>query len=309
VIRTATSEDLPLVRRLWEEFCAEIPDLPWRDDDGDDEIADLEQGLAEGSVVVADEGGIAAARRTGKTAATIDLLYVRPAARGAGLAGELVRAAAARLRELGVEHVELNVLESNDGARRLYESLGFVTVERVVAAPVESLLAEREAGPTFGRVHVQTDDVDAVTRNVEKVLPRLGRPGEHGVSDVENGWVSVHSDLTNTDPVKLRALAKELSFLSGVALALGVEEGAVVRYALFDRGSLVDEYASLPEYNGPLPPGDVVALGANPTVLARLTGADPQRVREVVRTASSPHDLPPALELYESVAELIGVAA
>ena len=34
----------------------------------------------------------------------------------------------------------------------------------------------------------------------------------------------------------------------------------------------------MPEYHGPLPPGDVIALGANPTVLARLTGADPARV-------------------------------
>jgi hypothetical protein len=33
-----------------------------------------------------------------------------------------------------------------------------------------------------------------------------------------------------------------------------------VRYALFDRGGAVDEYASVPEYRGPLPPGDVVAL-------------------------------------------------
>ena len=49
-------------------------------------------------------------------------------------------------------------------------------------------------------------------------------------------------------------------------LTLGVEEGAVVRYVLFDRGSIADEYASLPEYHGPLPPGDVVALSANPTV-------------------------------------------
>ena len=61
--------------------------------------------------------------------------------------------------------------------------------------------------------------------------------------------------------------------IGGVVLAIGVEDGAVVRYALFDRGGDVDEYASVPEYFEPLPPGDVVALGANPTVLARLTGA------------------------------------
>jgi len=308
VIRTATSEDMPLVRDLWRAFSEEVPDLPWRDDDGAEDLATIEAALAQGGVLLADEDGIAATRKAGERLAYLELLYVRPRARGGGLAGELVREAASRLQQEGVEMLELDVLELNDGARRLYESMGFDTVERVLAAPLGLLLAEPASGPTFGRVHVQTDDVDGVMRSVQKTLPRLGRPGDHGVSDVENGWVSVQSDLTNADPAKLRALAKELSYLSGgVTLALGVEDGAVVRYALFDRGAMVDEYLSVPEYHGPLPPGDVIALGANPTVVSRLTGADPARVREVVRTASSPRELPPALELYASVGELMGV--
>ncbi len=40
---------------------------------------------------------------------------------------------------------------------------------------------------------------------------------------------------------------------------------------LFERGRIVDEYLSVPEFYGPLPPGDVVGLAANPTVVARLT--------------------------------------
>ena len=63
----------------------------------------------------------------------------------------------------------------------------------------------------------------------------------------------------------------------------------------------------MPEFRGPLPPGEVIALGANPTVVARLTGAEPARVREIARTASSPADLPPALELHAQIAELMGV--
>ena len=47
-----------------------------------------------------------------------------------------------------------------------------------------------------------------------------------------------------------------------------------------DRGGIVDEYRSVPEFYGPLPPGDVIGLAANPTVLARLTGADPQDVKQ-----------------------------
>ena len=36
---------------------------------------------------------------------------------------------------------------------------------------------------------------------------------------------------------------------------------------LFERGSIVDEYLSVPEFYGPLPPGDVVGLAANPRVV------------------------------------------
>jgi hypothetical protein len=90
-------------------------------------------------------------------------------------------------------------------------------------------------------------------------------------------------------------------------LLLGVEEGAVVRYVLFDRGRIADEYASVPEYHGPLPPGDVVALAANPTVAARLTGADPARLREVARNARSPDALPPAPQLLAELAAVLGV--
>src|SRR5207249_9876225 len=155
----------------------------------------------------------------------------------------------------------------------------------------------------------QTDDAGAVQRAVQKVLPRLGHSDGTSVTGPDNGWVHVHDELCDRDPAALQRLAKELSYTTGgVVLALGVEEGALVRYTLFDRGGAVDEYTSLPEYRGPLPPGDVVALGANPTVVSRLTGADAARVRETARTASSPSELPPALELLEQIAGVLGVA-
>jgi len=122
------------------------------------------------------------------------------------------------------------------------------------------------------------------------------------------GWVRVRSDATDEDPIKLKALAKELSFTTGgVVLSLGIEQGVVVRYDLFDRGADVDEYLSVPEYFGPLPPGDAYALGANATVVARLTNADPKQIREVARTAASPSDLPPAQDIYEQLAAAMGV--
>jgi hypothetical protein len=184
-------------------------------------------------------------------------------------------------------------------------------VEVTLAAPAGELverLSRGEEGPTFGTVHVQTDDEGAVTRAVEKVMPRLGHNEETSVSVAEHGWVRVRTELTDREPALLRRLARELSYTSGgVVLAMGVEDGAVVHYTLYDRGGAVDEYVSVPEYHGELPPGDVIALGANPTVVARLTGANPTRVREVARTAASPAELPPALELYGQIASVMGV--
>jgi len=293
VIRQATADDHDLIRELSAEFVREVPDELWSDDA---HVHDV--------VLLADDDGIAALVRKNERAWLLDLLYVRPSARGRGLGTELLRAAAEHVRDAGADTLALEVLESNPRARRLYDRLGFRTVERLLAAPVNSL-AGAVSGPTFGFVHVQGDDAEKVRRDAAKVLLRAEPDVELG-----NGWVRVRSDETDADPEKLKTLAKEMSYTSaGVALALGVEQGAVVRYNLFDRGADVDEYLSVPEYYGPLPPGDVFAMGANATVVARLTGADPKRVREVVRTAATPAELPPAQELYEQIAAVMGIAS
>jgi len=293
MIRQATESDSQLVQELWHAFNVEIADAPWRDPDEDDFHPDVS--------FLADDDGLVSLSREGSRHFVVDVLYVRAAARGKGLGRELLRAAAAHAREQGADVVELDVVEDNDGARRFYDRLGFATIERRLAAPVDILLRSEE-GPTFGAVHVQTDDVDKVRRDAGKVL-RV----EPEVS-VEGGWVRVRSDATDADPAQLKTLAQELSYTSaGVTLALGVERGSVVRYNLFDRGADVDEYLSIPEFYGPLPPGDVYALGANATVVARLTGADPHRVRETARTAASPAELPPAVELYGQIADVLGL--
>jgi ribosomal protein S18 acetylase RimI-like enzyme len=304
VIRSATAEDLPLVRELWTAFNVEIPDESWREDDLEEDLAWLEQAVKEEIVLLADDAGLAVARRRGERLGFLEVVYVKPEARRQGVAAELVREAAKRLREAGADMLELEVLASNTEARAIYERWGLKPVELTLGAPLAELeqrLAPPD-GPTFGYVHVQTDDVEKVRRDTEKFL--------RAEPDVEvgTGWIRVRSNATDADPGRLRALAKELSWTTGgVVLSLGVQRGAVVRYDLFDRGADVDEYLSVPEYYAPLPPGDAYALGANATVVARLTGADPKRVREVARTAASPSELPPAKELYEQIAAVMKV--
>lgn len=311
MIRTATPDDLALVRELWRAFEAEIPDSDWRDDDSEEDARALERAIGKDVVLLADDVGLAVATKRGKRLGFLDMLYVRPHARGRGVAGELVREAVVQLRDRGADVLELEVLASNGDARVVYERWGLAPVELTLAAPIDKLVERLGAswtGPTFGSIHIQTDDKGVVERAVQKALPRLGRSNGTTVSSPHNGWVAVHDELCDRDPKVLQRLAKELSYaIGGVVLALGLEDGAVVRYTLYDRGGAVDEYASLPEYSGPLPPGDVVALGANPTVVSRLTGAEPARVREVARSAASPSELPPALELLEQIANVMGV--
>ena len=306
MIRAATADDLPLVQELWRAFNAEIPDEAWRDDDLEEDLAWLAQAIREEVVLLADDQGLAVARRKGERLGFLEVVYVKPDARRGGVGAELVREAVTLLREAGAEVLELEVLASNVEARSIYERWGLKPVELTLGAPLAELeqrLAPSE-GPTFGFVHVQTDDVEKVRRDAVKVL-RVEPDVE-----VAGGWVRVRSDATDADPTKLKSLAKELSYTTGgVVMSLGIERGVVVRYDLFDRGADVDEYLSVPEYFGPLPPGDAYALGANATVVARLTGADAQRVREVARTASSPGELPPAQELYEQIAGVMGLQA
>ncbi|MFL5943452.1 MAG: GNAT family N-acetyltransferase [Gaiellaceae bacterium] len=308
MIRAATPEDVPALQGLWREFAAEIPDLPYRDDDLDEELQEIADLVGKGIVLVAEQDGsavgLALGRKTGANVYELRDLFVQQAARRSGVAGELMREFVAEAGAAGAEVIELDVLASNAEARTVYERWGFKPVELKLGAPVAQLeqrLAPAE-GPTFGFVHVQTDDVEKVRRDAVKVLR-----AEPDV-DIEGGWVRVRSDATDEDPDRLKALAKELSYTTGgVVLSLGVQRGAVVRYDLFDRGSDIDEYLSVPEYFGELPPGDAYALGANATVVARLTGADARRVREVARTAASPVELPPARELYEQLASVMGL--
>ena len=77
---------------------------------------------------------------------------------------------------------------------------------------------------------------------------------------------------------------------------------------LFDRGGIVDEYASVPEFHGPLPPGEVVALNANPVVVERYTGASQAAVRAATPVARVPADLPPARELLAGLAGALGLS-
>jgi len=225
----------------------------------------------------------------------------------------LIGEAAAMSREHGYSDIELDVLTSNHTALAVYERLGFVPYQQRMSVSLDELgrrLGAAPSGESMGRVFVQTDDESAIQKAVAQFVPRLGRSAHTDVKPPTNGWIEIDDELCSRDPKALRRLGQELSYRTGgVVLTLGIEDGALVRYVLLDRGSVADEYASLPEYYGPLPPGDIIALGANPTVVHRLTGADPDRVRAVARTAKTAEELPPPQDLYTQLADLLGVGS
>jgi hypothetical protein len=199
------------------------------------------------------------------------------------------------------------LLTTDVGSLAFYEKLGFREESRNLALALE--VRAVEGGRSYGSIHVQTDDLGAVERAVAQFVPRLpGKSRGSTVAQPSNGWIAVYDDVCNRDPSMLRRLAKELSDRMGaVVLAIGVEHEQVVRFVLLEAGRVVDEYLSVPEHYGPLPPGDAIALAANPRVVSRLTGADPAAVRAVARTAAKPDELPPAQTLLEEIAAAIGL--
>ena len=316
-VRAATVGDLASLHELYAEFAAECPPPEHQPLELEKELAEVDEIVRSETAMLAEENGVAAgfalARRKGPRVGYVTDLYVRASSRRSGLAKALMREVVARLREQGADIISLDFQADNDVARTVYERLGFRPESLVVSVEAAALarrLEEAETAASFGAVHVQTDEQGAVERAVTQFVPRLGRSGGTRVSTPRNGWVSVYDELCDREPELLRRLARELSDRMGaVVLALGVETGHVVRYLLFEAGRVVDEYLSVPEHYGPLPPGDVVGLAANPMVVARLTGADPTGVKAVARTANSPEQLPPAAELAAAIADLMGLGS
>jgi ribosomal protein S18 acetylase RimI-like enzyme len=314
-VRDATAADLPALDPLWRAFEAEIPEPPWVDVDVEQELREVAEIVAGEVAVVGEDDtgevvGFALARRVNPRLGRITHVYVAPSARGSGASTLLVRRVVERLRELGLETVRLEVVAANAHARAIYARWGFREEELTLVAALDGLaqrLGAGGAGPSHGSVFVQTDDRAAVERAVRAFAPRIGSH-DSDVSEPVRGWIAVRDSVATRDPAALRRLAKELSDRMGsVVVLLGIEDGAVVRLVALERGSVMDEYLSVPEFHGPLPPGDVVALAANPTVLARLTGAPATAIRAATPTASSLAELPPASELAARIAEALGL--
>jgi ribosomal protein S18 acetylase RimI-like enzyme len=305
-VRPATENDRETLRLLWREFAGTPP--PWAEGAEEETFAELDRALAAGTAVIAEEGGepigFAAGLSRGDRVAELTELYVRTEARRSGVATELVRAV---LAAVGADYVRVAVGVDNQAARTFYRRLGFQPEQLILR--LDTATVDRAARRNFGSVHVQTDDQSAVERAVARFVPRISASSATVVARPHNGWVAVYDEVADRGPDELQRLGRELSNVTGaVAIAIGVEQEQVLRYRAFDHGRMVDEYLSVPDFHGPIPPGDAVGMRANPTVMARLTGADPDAVRRVARTAGTPVELPPAREHAAELAAALGLS-
>lgn len=311
-IRRASEADEAILHELWEEFETEVATAAgFIDETWEQDWESVRENLATGAVFIAEDeiGPIGVARLEGPKygASHIQLVYVRPRARRQGVTKALLRACAEVAREHGSGIVSLDVLFSNEDARAMWKRLGFEDLWAGMTQTLDALearLAEAESGESLATTHVQSDDGVSVERAVAQFLPRLEAP----VVTTHESWIRIADPVLDRDREAHGRFARELSErLGAVTVALALE-GAVVRFRLYERGRMVDEYLSVPTYHEALPKGDELALAANPTLVARLTGADRDEVKRVARTAASPAELPPAPELYEQIARLMGLA-
>lgn len=308
-IRRATEADEAILRELWEDFEREVPEPYGEGEPWEEEWSDTLDDIRGGGVFIAedDDGPLAVARIEApkRDDALVQLVHVKERGRRGGVAKALLRECVADAKARGATHISLEVLTSNETAIAVWTRLGFKEYAKWMSQPLDALearLADNKPQGSRATTHVQSDDEASVQRAIAQF--RLSAP-EVTATD---SWIRVVDASLDNDRDAHGRFAKELSERMGaVTVALAVEEGSVVRFRLYERGAMVDEYLSVPRYYGALPMGDELALEANPTLVARLTGADREQVRAIARTAASPADLPPADELYAQIAQLMGL--
>jgi len=309
-VRPATEADQAVLRELWEEFEREVPEPIGEGEPWEEEWSDTLDDIRGGGVFLAedDDGPVGVARveapRRGR--AHVQLVYVRPRGRQQGVAKALLAECVADAKARGGDWISLEVLTANEHALTAWRRLGFVDYSYAMASPLANLeqrLAESVEEDAQASTHVQTDDEVSVERTIAQFLPRLEHPD---VRRTES-WIRIGDTTLDRDREAHGRFARELSERLGAVSVALAREGDVVRFRLYERGRMVDEYLSVPTYHGPLSKGDELALEANPTLVARLTGADRDTVRQVMRTATSPSELPPAEELYEAITRTMGL--
>ena len=140
-IRTATGADIPHVREMLREYVSWIGlDLAFQEIDAELDGLPGEYAPPRGALFVAVEGerhlAMIALRPIARAVAEMKRLYVRPEARGRGLARQLIARLCEEARRLNYTELRLDTLPMMGDAQALYEAYGFVDIEPYYKTPI-----------------------------------------------------------------------------------------------------------------------------------------------------------------------------
>jgi putative acetyltransferase len=141
ILEAATESDYLVGKALIEEYSRTL-DVDLCFQGFNEEILSLRTLYAppSGCLLLARSGddvvGVIAVRAHKDKACELKRLYVRDKFRGVGAGRVLAQAALARARELGYAAVVLDTLKTMAEAKRLYASLGFVTIDPYYVNPL-----------------------------------------------------------------------------------------------------------------------------------------------------------------------------
>ena len=211
-IRQATTADLPAVEALWRAYAVEVPEPAHIVVDDATELEKVRAVVANELAFLAEDDRDAVAfalvARVSPTLARLTDLYVAPEARRGGIAAALIREVVSQLSEVGVAHLELEVLSNNAAARAVYQRWGFAEHTLSLVAGVDAFhkrLAPETHTASFASLHVQTDDVGVVERAASAFAPRVGSAGTR-VEGPFNGWTVVYDEVIDRERDGARAV-------------------------------------------------------------------------------------------------------
>ena len=238
-------------------------------------------------------------------------MHVAAAARRRqGVAKALLRACVGAARAAGAyARLARACSSTNTVGETVWRRLGFEPVELVLAQPLDALdgrLDDAPVGPSRASTHIQSDDRVSVERAVGAV--RAAARGRRRPTPTRAAGSG--SPTRCSTPTATRRRGSPATSPTGSGPSSSRWRSSAARSSASgstSAGAWSTSTSRCPTFYGAARAGDELALEANPTLVARLTGADREEVRRVARTAASPADLPPAAELYEHVARMMGL--
>ena len=140
-IRAARQADIPEVRRMMQEYVGWIGlDLAFQEIDAELDGLPGDYAPPRGALFVAVEGNrhlaMIALRPIDGTVAEMKRLYVRPEARGRGLARRLIARLCDEAARLNYTELRLDTLPMMGEAQALYEAFGFVDIDPYYETPI-----------------------------------------------------------------------------------------------------------------------------------------------------------------------------